>query len=137
MTLQKLYQSETKKYHIYVKDPDTDLYIDLETIDATVLKDLEAIVFTKNNNKEIKRMSREGTGDFEVMTINTDTSGNKYFILPLGYSIVKDIQPGQLAIQITIIWEDLDYGDPGGEARKSYVAELNPVRQAKTENTSG
>lgn len=125
--LTRLYQSETKKYYLKVKDPDTDTYIDPTASDSDIT-DIEVIVYTKQKGATIKRMNLLGGDDWSIMSTGTDTSGNTYLIIPLEYSIVKEIQPGQLAIQITIVKVDTDFDDD--TSRKSYTADLNPVKTA-------
>lgn len=117
--LKRIYQSETKKYLIKIKDPDTGDPINLDT-----LIDVIVVVYTKNNNREVKHMSMNGTDDSTIMDKKDETT----LVLPLEHSIVKEITPGQLAVQITLLWEDTDFDD--GIARKSYTADLNPVKQA-------
>lgn len=124
--LTRLYQSETKKYLIKIRDPETGNYIDPS--DPTILKDVIAILYIKNNNREVKRMSRTGTEGVQMAIKPDPATGDKMLVIPLEYSIVKEITPGQLAIQITLLWEDTDFED--NTARKSYTAELNPVKQA-------
>lgn len=117
--LKRIYQSETKKYLIKIKDPDTGDSINLDT-----LIDVIVVVYTKNNNREVKHMSMNGTDDSTIM----DKKDGTTLVLPLEHSIVKEITPGQLAVQITLLWEDTDFDDE--IARKSYTADLNPVKQA-------
>jgi len=124
MSLRRIYQSETKKYLIKVKDPETDNYID----PTSDVQDVIVILYTKNNNREVKKMSVSGNEGIQ-MNVSTDPeSGVKSLVVPLEYSIVKEITPGQLAIQITLLTADSDFED--GTARISYTAELNPVKQA-------
>ena len=123
--LKRIYQSETKKYLVKVKDPDTGAYID--PTDTSVLLDVIVVVYTKNNNREVKRMSITGNEGSQINTQLAQT-GETMLVIPLEYNIVKEITPGQLAVQITLLWEDTDFDD--NTARKSYTADLNPVKQA-------
>lgn len=126
----QIYQSETKKYHLKLKD-ETGEYIDPET----EVLDILVILFTKNNNKEVKRMSVQGNDDYIQMGIFTDPGdGSKALIIPLEYEIVKEINPGQLAIQITILKSDPDFdsstGAGDGVSRTSVTHDLNKIKQA-------
>lgn len=122
VTLSKLYQSETKKYYLKIKDPETGNYID-----PTTLQDIQIIVYTDNNNQEVKRMSLLGSGDFIAMSTKV-IDGVTVLVLPIEYNIMKEVKVGFLSIQITILSPDTDYDD--NTARKSYFAKLNLVKQS-------